>query len=47
MAFEKIEKYDEKTTKEIAGEMNMTDGQVRVRLHRIRRRIRKGMKDDA
>ena len=36
-----------KTTKEIAGEMNMTDGQVRVRLHRIRRRIRKGMKDDA
>ena len=36
-----------KTTKEIAGEMNMTDGQVRVRLHRIRRKIRKGMKDDA
>ena len=36
-----------KPTKQIAGEMNLTDGQVRVRLHRIRRKMRKGMKEDA
>ena len=36
-----------KSTKQIAGEMNLTDGQVRVRLHRIRRKMRKGMKEDA
>ena len=36
-----------KTTKEIAGEMNLSDGQVRVRLHRIRRKLKKGMNDDA
>ena len=36
-----------KPTKQIAREMNLTDGQVRVRLHRIRGRLRKGMIDDA
>ena len=36
-----------KSTKQIAGEMHLTDGQVRVRLHRIRRKMRKGMKEDA
>ena len=36
-----------KSTKQIAGEMNLTDGQVRVRLHRIRRKLRKGMSNDA
>ena len=36
-----------KSTKQIAGEMNLTDGQVRVRLHRIRKKMKKGMKDDA
>ena len=34
-------------TKQIAREMNLTDGQVRVRLHRIRRKLKKGMDDDA
>ncbi len=34
-------------TREIAGEMNMTDGQVRIRLHRIRKRLKKGMSHDA
>ena len=36
-----------KPTKEIAREMNVSDGQVRVRLHRIRRKLRKGMNDDS
>ncbi len=36
-----------KTTREIADEMKMTDGQVRIRLHRIRRRLRKGRSNDA
>ncbi len=36
-----------KPTKQIAGEMNLTDGQVRIRLHRIRRKLKKGMNDDA
>ena len=34
-------------TKEIAEEMKMSDGQVRVRLHRIRRKLKKGMSHDA
>ena len=36
-----------KPTKQIAREMNLSDGQVRVRLHRIRRKLKKGMNDDA
>ena len=36
-----------KTTRQIADEMKMTDGQVRIRLHRIRRRLRKGRSNDA
>ena len=36
-----------KPTKQIAGEMNLSDVQVRVRLHRIRRKLKKGMNDDA
>ena len=36
-----------KPTKQIAGEMKMSDGQVRVRLHRIRGKLRKGMSRDA
>ena len=36
-----------KPTKQIAGEMKMSDGQVRVRLHRIRGKLRKGMGRDA
>ena len=36
-----------KPTKQIAREMNLSDGQVRVRLHRIRRKLRKGMNNDA
>jgi len=36
-----------KPTKQIAREMNMSDGQVRVRLHRIRRKLKKGMSNDA
>ena len=36
-----------KPTKQIAGEMNLSDGQVRVRLHRIRRKLKKGMNDNA
>ena len=36
-----------KPTKQIAEELNLTDGQVRVRLHRIRRKLRKGMNNDA
>ena len=36
-----------KPTKQIAGELNLTDGSVRVRLHRIRRKLKEGMKDDA
>ena len=31
-----------KSTRELAEETGMTDGQVRVRLHRIRKRLRKG-----
>ena len=34
-------------TREIAEEMKMTDGQVRIRLHRIRRKLKKGMSHDA
>lgn len=34
-------------TKEIAEEMKLSDGQVRVRLHRIRRKLKKGMSHDA
>ncbi len=36
-----------KPTKQIAGETGMSDVQVRVRLHRIRRKLKKGMNDDA
>ena len=36
-----------KPSKQIAREMNLTDGQVRVRLHRIRRKLKKGMNNDA
>ena len=36
-----------KPTKQIAREMKLTDGQVRVRLHRIRRKLKKGMDNDA
>ncbi len=36
-----------KPTKQIAEEMRLSDVQVRVRLHRIRKKLRKGMKDDA
>ena len=36
---------DGKSTKEIAREMHMTDGQIRVRLHRIRKRLRKEWKN--
>ena len=36
-----------KPTKQIAREMNLSDGQVRVRLHRIRRKLKKGLNDDA
>ena len=36
-----------KPTKQIAREMNLSDGQVRVRLHRIRRKLKKGMSSDA
>ena len=36
-----------KTTKQIAEELDLTDGQVRVRLHRIRKKLRKGMNNDA
>ena len=36
-----------KPTKQIAEEMDLTDGQVRIRLHRIRSRLRKGLNDDA
>lgn len=38
---------DGKPTKQIADEMNLSDGQVRTRLHRIRKKLRKGMKRDA
>ena len=31
-----------KTSRELAQETGMTDGQVRIRLHRIRKRLRKG-----
>ncbi len=34
-------------TKEIAEKLKMSDGQVRVRLHRIRRKLKKGMNRDA
>ena len=37
----------EKPTKQIAREMNLSDGQVRIRLHRIRSKLRKGLNDDA
>ena len=36
-----------KPTKQIADELRLTDGQVRIRLHRIRRKLRKGMSFDA
>ena len=36
-----------KPTRQIAEEMNMSDGQVRIRLHRIRGRLKKGMANDA
>ena len=36
-----------KPSKQIAREMNLSDGQVRIRLHRIRRKLKKGMNDDA
>ena len=36
-----------KPTKQIAEELDLTDGQVRVRLHRIRKKLRKGMNNDA
>ncbi len=36
-----------KPIKQIAREMNLSDGLVRVRLHRIRRKLRKGMNEDA
>ena len=36
-----------KPTKQIAREMNLSDGQVRGRLHRIRRKLKKGMSNDA
>ena len=36
-----------KPTREIAGELNLTDGQIRVRLHRIRKKLKKGMSTDA
>ena len=36
-----------KPTKQIAREMNLSDGQVRVRLHRIRGKLKKGMNNDA
>ena len=35
-----------KPTKQIAEELNLSDGQVRVRLHRIRRKLKKGINDD-
>ncbi|MCQ2458370.1 MAG: sigma-70 family RNA polymerase sigma factor [Clostridia bacterium] len=34
-----------KTTGQLAKELSMTDGQVRVRLHRIRKKLRKGADD--
>ena len=36
-----------KPTKQIARETGMSDGQIRVRLHRIRRKLKKGMNNDA
>ena len=36
-----------KTTRQIADEQNMSDGQVRIRLHRIRKKLQKGMNKDA
>ena len=36
-----------KPTRQIAGELGLSDVQVRVRLHRIRRKLKKGMNDDA
>ena len=36
-----------KPTKQIADELRLSDGQVRIRLHRIRRKLRKGMSFDA
>ncbi len=36
-----------KPTRQIAGELNLSDGQVRIRLHRIRKRLKKGMSIDA
>lgn len=36
-----------KPTKQIAEDLNMTDGQVRIRLHRIRKKLKKGMVDHA
>ena len=36
-----------KPTRQIAKELGLTDGQVRVRLYRIRRKLKKGMNNDA
>lgn len=36
-----------KTTRQIANEKNMSDGQVRIRLHRIRKKLQKGMSNNA
>ena len=36
-----------KPTKQIARELGLSDGQVRIRLHRIRGKLRKGLNDDA
>jgi len=36
-----------KPTKQIAKETGMSDGQIRIRLHRIRRKLKKGMNQDA
>ena len=36
-----------KPTKQIADETGMSDGQVRIRLHRIRKRLKKGMNQNA
>ena len=38
---------ERKPTKQIADELRLTDGQVRIRLYRIRRKLRKGMSFDA
>ncbi len=35
-----------KPTRQIAQQMHLTDGQVRIRLHRIRKKLKKGMRND-